>query len=134
MKCCSINSSELGNFGVWGAEFYCNTSQESRDRVSKFRTEQRTKFEVLRLKNEMQHLKGFDRLLKETKKDLGFTSFYNITPTLNFKPRVNLLILYRLYTKFLGYQLNTEDKIKYEYDRLQNDRRTLEKINEKFLR
>ncbi len=57
MKTCVINSSELGNFGVWSAEFYCNTSQESRDRVLKFRTEQRTEYEVLRLKDKMQHLK-----------------------------------------------------------------------------
>lgn len=133
MKCCVINSSEMYQFGILNAEFYCNSTPEERNRVLSFRSDNRREHEIKKLLEVLTPMKGYDKTLRNVKKDLGLSYgvFQSMTSvSLNYGAKTKLLIIYRIFNEMCESINERKNDLKYEEVRLREDMRKLEELNE----
>ena len=130
MNFCIVNSKDVWTFGVLSAEFYCNTGKDDRKDVLNFRTDQRVKVEVDKIKPVLMGLSGYPTIVRKTKISMGLSpsSLFGVTASLNYMPRTNLLVLKQVAKELYEYQKNTIEKIKEQKQLLEQEQIILKKL------
>ena len=129
MKCKIINSKNLFKFDIWNAKFYCNTNKKDREDVLKIKTNREVNIEIRKLKPILKNIYGYDWIVKKAKVDLGLvTIFGNVSSSLPFRPRTNLLILKRCIGELNKYHIERETLLKNELEHIQRDKKILMRL------